>query len=78
MEYPLIEDHVLETFVSGKYHWQSLSPQKQKAMAVELLKHRFMHELMLQFMGELIADNEAWKKYRELLTLEMDNDRFTD
>lgn len=35
-----IDQHVLETFVSGKFHWQGLSPEDQKKMARELLDAR--------------------------------------
>lgn len=35
-----ISQDMLESFVSGKYHWQGLTPTAQMAMARELLRHR--------------------------------------
>lgn len=49
-----IEQNVLETFVSGKYDWKGLSPSKQKAMAVELLKARYLLQQQYNFMETLL------------------------
>lgn len=35
----------LVKFVAGTYGWQSLLPLQQRAMAVELLKHRYIEEI---------------------------------
>ena len=32
-----IDDRLLDQFVTQKYHWQSLSPKQQMAMAMELV-----------------------------------------
>jgi len=49
-----IDQTVLETFVNGKYNWQSLSPTKQKAMAIELLKARYLLQKQYDFMETLL------------------------
>lgn len=38
--YPPLPDETLETFVSQKYHWQTLSPAQVFSMALELYKYR--------------------------------------
>ena len=35
-----VSQDMLEKFVSGKYHWKALTPNKQMAMARELLQLR--------------------------------------
>ena len=70
MAYHSIDDHVLETFVSQKFHWKTLNHQQQMSMAVELMKHRYMERKLYRFMESVIEDKEAWKKYRDLLVEE--------
>lgn len=53
-----IRQETLETFVSGKFHWQSLSPHLQKAMAVELLKARYLLQQQYNFMEGLLDGKE--------------------
>ena len=53
-----IEQSTLETFVSGKYDWQSLTPSKQKAMAIELLKARFLLKQQYKYMEGMLDGNE--------------------
>jgi hypothetical protein len=65
-----IDDHVLETFVSQKFHWKTLNHSQQMAMAVELMKHRYMERKLYRFLESVMEDREAWKKYRELLVEE--------
>lgn len=70
MAYHSIDDHVLETFVSQKFHWKTLNHQQQMSMAVELMKHRYMERKLYRFLESVIEDKEAWKKYRDLLVEE--------
>lgn len=53
-----VEQKTLETFVSGKFHWQSLTPSTQKAMAVELLKARFLLQQQYKFMEGMLDGND--------------------
>jgi len=53
-----IEQKTLETFVSGKFDWQSLSPSTQKAMAVELLKARFLLQQQYKFMEGMLDGSD--------------------
>jgi hypothetical protein len=53
-----IEQKTLETFVSGKFDWQSLSPSKQKAMAIELLKARFLLQQQYKFMEGMLDGSD--------------------
>ena len=53
-----VEQKTLETFVSGKFHWQSLTPSTQKAMAVELLKARFLLKQQYKFMEGMLDGND--------------------
>lgn len=53
-----VEQKKLETFVSGKFHWQSLTPSTQKAMAVELLKARFLLQQQYKFMEGMLDGND--------------------
>lgn len=74
MAYHSIDDHVLETFVSQKFHWKTLNHQQQMSMAVELMKHRYMERKLYRFLESVIEDKEAWKKYRDLLIEEARNE----
>lgn len=65
-----IDNHVLETFVSQKYHWKSLNHEQQIAMAVELMRHRYIERKLYKFIESIIEDKEGWQKYRELLIME--------
>ena len=66
-DYDQVDDRTLELFVSQKYHWNSLSPNKQRAMASELMRHRFLQKKYLHFINEVLTDKELFRKYRELL-----------
>lgn len=70
MAYRSIDDHLLETFVSQKFHWNSLNHQQQLSMAVELMKHRYMERKLYRFLESVMEDKESWKKYRDLLVEE--------
>lgn len=54
-----VEQKKLETFVSGKFHWQSLTPSTQKAMAIELLKARFLLKQQYKFMEGMLDGNDG-------------------
>lgn len=65
-----ISDRLLKLFVSRKYHWNSLNPDQQMAMAVELVKHRFLQEQYLRFIDEVLNEKEGYRHYRELLNVD--------
>jgi hypothetical protein len=54
-----IDQSTLEKFVSGKFHWQSLAPHLQKAMAIELLKSRYLIQEQYKFMGDLLNGQDT-------------------
>lgn len=62
-----VDDRLLELFVSQKYHWKSLMPSQQKAIAVELLRHRCVEKKLYEFIEAHVEEKEAWKQYRKLL-----------
>lgn len=62
-----VEDHVLEAFITGKYHWKGLTPNQQKSLAVEVSKLRYIVERQYRFAEELLEHREAAKKYRQLV-----------
>lgn len=70
MAFRSIDDHLLETFVSQKFHWKTLNHAQQLSMAVELMKHRYMERKLYRFLESVIEDKESWKKYRDLLVKE--------
>ena len=65
-----IDSHILETFVSQKYHWKSLNHKQQLSMAIELMRHRYMERKLYKFIESVIEDKDGWQKYRDLLVLE--------
>lgn len=62
-----IDDRMLELFVSKKYHWNSLSPEEQQSMAVEVMKSRLLIKKMNTFIYESINDKEIQREYRSLI-----------
>lgn len=62
-----IDDRMLELFVSKKYHWNSLSPEEQQSMAVELMKSRLIINKMNSFIYESINDKDIQRQYRSLI-----------
>jgi hypothetical protein len=62
-----VDDRLLELFVSQKYDWKSLMPSQQRAIAVELLRHRCVEKKLYQFIEAHAEEKEAWKQYRKLL-----------
>ena len=60
-----IQQSKLETFVSGKFHWKSLTPTDQKAMAVELLKARLLLSKQYNYVGELLDGQRTSKGIAE-------------
>jgi hypothetical protein len=62
-----VNDRLLELFVSQKYHWKSLMPSQQRAIAVELLRHRCVERKLYEFIEAHVEEKEAWKQYRKLL-----------
>jgi hypothetical protein len=62
-----VDDRLLELFVSQKYHWKSLMPSQQKAIAVELLRHRCVEKKLYEFIEAHVEEKETWKQYRQLL-----------
>lgn len=67
MSYQRVPDNLLDKFVSKKYHWQTLNPDQQQSMAVELIKHRFMEQEYLQFIDLVLEDKQCCRRYRELV-----------
>lgn len=62
-----IDDRMLELFVSKKYHWNSLSPEEQQSIAVELMKSRLIISKMNSFIYESINDKDIQRQYRSLI-----------
>lgn len=62
-----VDDRLLELFVSQKYDWKSLMPSQQRAIAVELLRHRCVEKKLYEFIEAHAEEKEAWKQYRKLL-----------
>lgn len=69
-----VDDRLLELFVSQKYHWKSLMPCQQRAIAVELLRHRCVEKKLYEFIEAHVEEKEAWKQYRQLLLEERAKD----
>ena len=67
MSYEQLSKEVLDTFVSQKYHWKSLSHEQQMSMAIEVIKHRYLEKQYLEFIDMVLGDKEAFRKYRELV-----------
>lgn len=68
MSFEPLTNQVLDTFVSQKYHWNSLSHDQQMSMAIEVIKHRYLEKQYLEFIDMVLGDKEAFRKYRELIT----------
>jgi hypothetical protein len=69
-----IDDRLLDQFVTQKYHWQSLSPKQQLAMAMELVylrtetaRQTLLERQYLKFIDEALRDKDGFRKYRELV-----------
>jgi hypothetical protein len=62
-----IDDRVLELFVTQKYHWKSMLPSQQRAMAVELMRHRLIEGQLYQFIESMTEKENALPTYRRLL-----------
>jgi len=62
-----VDDRALEMFVSQKHHWKSLIPSQQRAIAVELLRHRCIEKQLYQFIESMVEKEDALPKYRQLL-----------
>ena len=62
-----VDDRVLELFVTQKYHWKSMLPSQQRAMAVELMRHRLIEGQLYQFIESMTEKENALPKYRRLL-----------
>jgi hypothetical protein len=69
-----IDDRLLDQFVTQKYHWNSLSPKQQLAMAMELVYLRteaqrsaLLERQYLKFIDEALKDRDGFRRYRELL-----------
>ena len=67
MSYEPLSSKLLDTFVSQKYHWKSLNHEQQMAMAIEVMKHRYLEKQYLDFIDMVLGDKEAYRKYRELI-----------
>jgi hypothetical protein len=63
----VVDDRALELFVNQKYHWKSMLPSQQRAVAVELLRHRCIEKQLYQFVESVIEKDDALPKYRQLL-----------
>ena len=68
MSFEPVEREVLDTFISQKYDWHSLSPDQQMSMAVELQKHRFLEKHYMDFIDQIMADRDGFRRYRELVS----------
>ena len=62
-----VDERALEMFVKQKYHWKSLIPSQQRAIAVELLRHRCIEKQLYQFIESMVEKEDALPKYRQLL-----------
>ena len=62
-----VDDRMLHLFVNQKYHWKSLRPSQQQAIAVELLRHRCIERKLYEFIEGIIEDKDSWQQYRQLL-----------
>jgi len=62
-----VDDRALEMFVNQKYHWKSLIPSQQRAIAVELLRHRLIEKQLYQFIESMVEKEDSIPKYRQLL-----------
>lgn len=69
-----IDDRLLDQFVTQKYHWNSLSPKQQLAMAMELVYLRteaqrsaLLERQYLKFIDEALKDRDGFRRYRELV-----------
>jgi hypothetical protein len=68
MSFEPVEREVLDTFISQKYHWHSLSPEQQMSMAVEIQRHRFLEKHYMEFIDQIMADKDSFGRYRELVS----------
>jgi hypothetical protein len=67
MSHEQLRKELLDTFVSQKYHWKSLSHEQQMSMAIEVIKHRYLEKQYLEFIDMALGDKEALRKYREVI-----------
>jgi hypothetical protein len=63
-----IDDDMLDSFVSQRYHWKTLTPANQMKIAVELKKLRYINEKMYFFIAETLDDKAVCREYRRLLS----------
>ncbi len=66
-----VDDRVLELFVTQKYHWKSMLPSQQRAMAVELMRHRLIEGQLYKFIASMTEKEDALPEYRRLLLEEI-------
>ncbi len=62
-----VDERALEMFVKQKYHWKSLIPSQQRAIAVELLRHRLIEKQLYQFVESMVEKENSIPKYRQML-----------
>ena len=67
MSYEPVSNDTLEKFTSNKYHWKSLSPDQQKAMAIELQYHRYMEPKLYDFLDQVLQQKKDTREYRNLI-----------
>ena len=67
MSYEPVDNKLLDTFVSQKYHWKSLNHDQQMSMAIEVIKHRYLERQYLEFIDMVLGDKQSFRKYRELI-----------
>jgi hypothetical protein len=70
MSYEPLDNKLLDTFVSQKYHWKSLNHDQQMSMAIEVIKHRYLERQYLEFIDIVLGDKQAFRKYRELVRVQ--------
>lgn len=63
-----VEDHVLEAFISRKYHWKSLNPEQQMSLAIEVKRLRYLIEKHYAFIEDLLEYKEAAGRYRKVIS----------
>ncbi len=56
-----VDERALEMFVNQKYHWKSLIPSQQRAIAVELLRHRLIEKQLYQFVESMVEKETRFR-----------------
>jgi hypothetical protein len=62
-----VEDHVLESFITKKYHWKGLTTEQQMSLAIEVSRQRYLLKNIISFIDEAMQDKNAGRHYRSLV-----------